>query len=158
MAKQTSYHSALIKAQNLCANQEKCISDIRTKLYAWKVNPNDHDKILLELQEQKFIDEQRYAISFTKEKFRFSKWGKVKIEYTLRQKNIPTEFISIALEEISESEYDDVLFKELEKKIKSIKDIDEYTIKSKLVRFALSRGFENGKVFDMVSKIVKDKD
>ncbi|MCK5168790.1 MAG: RecX family transcriptional regulator, partial [Bacteroidales bacterium] len=82
-------------------------------------------------------------------------WGKIKIEYTLKQKNISYEYIKNALDEIPEMEYDKLLENELIKKLKTLKDKDEYTIKSKLVRFATSKGFENGKVFDVVSTIIE---
>lgn len=147
---------ALMKAQNICARQEKCESDIRKKLGDWKANPMDFDQIIDQLKEDQFIDEQRYAISFAKEKFRFNKWGKIKIEYNLKQKNIASNYIQKALQEINETEYNSVLENELLKKLKSIKDKDEYTIKSKLARFAISKGFENGKVFDMLSTILEN--
>ena len=153
-----SAQEALVKAQNLCATQEKCESDIRKKLYDWKLPVKDHDGIIHKLIEDKFIDENRYALFFAKDKFRYNKWGKIKIEYTLKQKNISAEFIINALNEIPDSEYEEVLKNELLKKLKAIKDTDEYTIKSKLVRFAASRGFENGKVFDMVSSIIDKRD
>lgn len=153
--KPISTKEAIVKAQNLCAEQEKCEFDIRKKLFDWKVPMKDHDSIIESLLEDQFIDEKRYAHFFTKDKFQFNKWGKMKIEYTLKYKNIPSEYIQIALNEIPEIEYENLLKNELIKKLKTLKDKDEYTIKSKLVRFALSRGFENGKVFDMVSTIIK---
>lgn len=153
--KRISKKEALVKAQNLCAQQEKCESDIRKKLYDWKVSPSDFDDIINDLLKDKFIDEQRYATSFTKEKIRFNKWGKIKIEYSLNQKNIPHNYIKNALEKINETDYDILLENELLKKLKTIKDTDEYTVKSKLVRYALSKGFENGKVFDIITSILK---
>lgn len=154
--KPISKKEALVKAQNLCAYQEKCESDIRNKLYAWKTNPDDMDDIIEQLKTEQFIDDQRFAITFAKEKFRFNKWGKIKIEYALKQKNISSGFISNAIQEISEKEYDSILMNELNKKYSTLKESDEYTMKSKLIRYALSKGFENGKVFDVVSKIIEN--
>ena len=153
--KPISIKEAILKAQNLCAGQEKCILDIRKKLYDWKLPANDHDAVINLLIKDQFINEQRYTLFFAKDKFRFNKWGKIKIEYTLKQKNIPYEYIKNALDEIPEMEYDKLLENELIKKLKTLKDKDEYTIKSKLVRFASSRGFENGKIFAMVSTIIE---
>lgn len=153
--KPISIKEALLRAQNLCAEKEKCESDIRQKLYEWKLPPENHDSIIKSLVKDKFIDEQRYAIFFAKDKFNYNKWGKIKIEYALKHKNIPSDFITVALNGISETDYDKLLENELIKKLKTIKDTDEYTIKSKLVRFATSRGFENGKVFDMISTIIE---
>ena len=151
-----SKKTALVKAQNLCANQEKCEFDIRKKLKDWKAKPEDFDEIIELLKKEQFIDEQRYAISYAKEKYIFNKWGKIKIEFTLKQKNIPYNFIQKAFQEIDENKYEKILENELIKKFKSLKDTDEYTIKSKLVRYGLSKGFENGKVFDIVSTILKN--
>jgi regulatory protein len=147
---------AMVKAQSLCAGQEKCKSDIRKKLFDWKVPQKDHDQVINQLEEDQFIDEIRYARFFAKDKLKYNKWGKIKIAYTLKQKDIPEDYIQTALEEIEESDYDEILKNELLKKLKSIKDTDEFIIKSKLMRFAASRGFESGKIFDMVSKIMEN--
>ncbi len=157
MSKTTKYISkkdAIIKAQYLCAHQEKCEWDIRKKLYDWKSKPDDHDEIILNLIQEKYIDEKRYAITFSKEKLRFNRWGKIKIEYALKQKNISVEFIKNALDEIDDDNYNSILENELLKKYKTLKDKDNYALQSKLARFAISKGFENGKVFDVISKIL----
>jgi len=156
-SKKISVKQALEKAQNLCAQKEKCIEDIKQKFYQWGINRNDFEPLITKLIEDKFIDEERFTKAFVKEKFRFNKWGKVKIEYALKQKNIPENFIQKGLNEIPLYEYQQVLEKELTKKLNSLKDTDEYTIKSKLVRFAVSKGFENGKVFDMVNSMINKK-
>lgn len=147
---------ALVKAQNMCASQEKCKSEIRKKLFDWKLPKNMHDQIIDELVKDQFIDEIRYAHFFAKDKLKYNKWGKIKIAYTLKQKDIPEDYIQTALDEIEEIFYDEILKNELLKKLKSIKDTDEFTIKSKLMRFAASRGFESGKIFDTVSKIMEN--
>lgn len=153
--KNISLKEALLKAQHICAEQEKCEYDIRKKLYDWKLPVKEHDSVINSLLKDKFIDEKRYAHFYVKDKFHFNKWGKIKIEYTLKQKNISSDFIKSALNEIPDMDYEDLLKNELIKKLKSLKQEDEYTVKSKLMQFAISRGFENGKVFDMVSKIIE---
>jgi len=155
LKKQISFQIALQKAQSLCAMTEKCDADIRKKLFDWKLPDKDHDKIIESLKNDNFIDEKRYAILFAKDKFRYNKWGKIKIDFALKQKKISSENIKLALEEIPEKEYEELLKNELVKKIKVLKETNEYTIKSKLMRFASSRGFESGKVFDMVSSIME---
>jgi regulatory protein len=142
LKKQISAKKALVKAQNLCASQEKCKSDIRKKLYDWNIKPDDIENIIDQLTESKFIDETRYAEYFVRDKFRFNKWGRIKIEFALKQKQIPQEIIRKALSEINETEYCESLKNELIKKHKSIKDTEPYKIKEKLLRFAQSRGYE----------------
>ena len=146
---------ALVKAQNLCAAREKCEADIRKKLFDWKLPAAYHDEVIKKLKEDQFIDEDRFAKYFVSDKFRYNKWGKVKIEFALKQKSISHHSIKEALGTIPDSDYNKLLENELIKKLKSLKDADEYTTKSKLIRFAVSRGFENGKVFDMVSEIIE---
>src|SRR6056297_2869218 len=118
-SKKISVKQALEKAQNLCAQKEKCIEDIKQKFYQWGINRNDFEPLITKLIEDKFIDEERFTKAFVKEKFRFNKWGKVKIEYALKQKNIPEDYIHKALNQIPLSEYNKVLEKELLKKRKS---------------------------------------
>ncbi len=154
-SKKINKKQALLKAQNLCAAQEKCIYDIEQKFYQWGLPKEYFQPLITNLINDQFIDEERYAISYAKEKFRFNKWGKIKIEFALKQKNIPENYIQKAIKEIPLHEYNQLLEKELKKKLKSLKDTDEYTIKSKLVRFAVSKGFENGKIFDMVNSMIK---
>ena len=148
---------ALLKAQNLCASQEKCEFDIKSKLFDWGLNDTEIIEVIEELINNAFIDNLRYAKAFVREKSSVSKWGKIKIEFALKHKNIQPEYIRIAVQEIDESKYDLVLEKELIKKLKTFKTQDIYTIKSKLIRFGISRGYENGKVFDMVLKILKNQ-
>ncbi len=153
--KTISIKGAISKAQYLCAEKEKCIYDIRVKLYDWKLPDVDHDAVIEQLVKEKFIDEKRYALYYTKDKIVHNKWGRIKIAFALKQKKIKDEFIKNAFDNFSEIEYENILKKELHKKMNTIKDKDEYTIKSKLLRFAASRGFENGKVFDIISEIIK---
>lgn len=152
-----SIKEALSKSQQLCSVKEKCASDIRKKLFDWKLPDTEHNAVIELLIKDKFINEQRYAQYFTKDKLNYNKWGKIKIEYALKQKNIPNEYIRNAFAEISETEYEKLLESELNKKLKTIKNNDEYTIKSKLIRFATSRGFETGKVFAIVTEIIKNE-
>ncbi|MCG8411506.1 MAG: RecX family transcriptional regulator [Bacteroidales bacterium] len=146
---------ALLKAQNICAQQEKCESDIRKKLLDWKIDPLHVDEVIENLKETSFISDERYALFFAKEKFNFNKWGKIKIEYSLKNKQINSALIQKALEKIPEEDYELTLQNQLQKKLKGIKDTDVYVIKSKLARYALSKGFESGKVFDMISEILE---
>jgi len=140
--KEISPHDALVKAQNLCAKQEKCKADIRKKLYDWKISSDDIENIINKLVTDKFIDEQRYAEYFVRDKFRFNKWGRIKITFALKQKQIPQDIINFAMQQIDENTYRESLKNELLKKHKSIKDAETYKIKEKLLRFAQSRGYE----------------
>lgn len=158
LKKRLTKKEALLKAELLCSRQEKCEDDINRKLTDWGLEEKERTEIITTLIKNSFIDNLRYSKAFVREKSTISKWGRIKIEFALKQKKIIAEHINLALEEINTEKYDSTLEKELKSKLKSIKRTDNYTIKSKLIRFGISRGYENGKVFDMVNKILKDSD
>ncbi len=144
------YQKALNKAMYLCSKAEKCKSDIRKKLFDWKADPEEHDKIIHQLEDQKFIDEERFVKYYVRDKFEFNKWGKIKIRTMLFQKQIPESLIINELKQISEKKYKETLDYLINQKQKSIKDPEPFKIKTKLLRFAASRGFEP----DLILKIL----
>jgi regulatory protein len=141
---------AMIRAEALCSRQEKCRYDIREKLVKWDVSEGEIEKILAKLEAEKFIDESRYAEFFVRDKFRFNKWGKIKISFALKQKKIPEHIIQQALESIPEEEYLETLTEELQKKRKSVRGKNAWDIRNKLTRFAQQRGFE----FDLIQTAI----
>ena len=124
--------------------------DIYQKLIAWECDVNMANEILQLLIEEKFIDNSRYAQFFVNDKFRFNKWGKIKLSYMLKQKNISGKIINMALEQIDETEYLETLEKLLQEKIRKIKFKNQFDRKAKLMRFAQSRGFESELVFKLI--------
>jgi regulatory protein len=138
-----SYQKFLSRAQYLCSRQEKCIFDIGKKLREWEVPEQYHEKILNELQEGKYIDENRYAESFVKSKFRGNKWGRLKIRFALKSKKINEEIISQAiLAEIPEENYLEVLLDLLKRKNRETKDSSGRKKLGKLINYATGKGFE----------------
>jgi len=138
----TTYEQALSRAMALCSKSEKCISEIRQKLYDWDVEPTDKQKIIDYLVRERFIDESRYVSYYVRDKFRFNQWGKVKIGFMLKGKQLPPELIAEALNNIDEEAYMEQLERMLTEKARKTKFTDAYDRKAKLMRFAQSRGFE----------------
>jgi regulatory protein len=147
------YELALSKAMDLCSKAEKCVSDIQTKLNEWGVVHTDSQKIIATLIAEKFIDQERYARYFVRDKFRFNQWGRVKIVFMLKSKKIPSALIEDALQEIDDEAYNELLIKLLKEKSKKTKFINEYDKKGKLIRFAQSRGFEFEAINDALKLI-----
>ncbi len=146
---------ALNKAMKLCSGQEKCVADILKKLQDWVVAAEYHEYVINELIKEKFIDEKRYASAFVNDKFRFSKWGKIKIAYTLKKKKISISVINSALGEIDEQNYSQLIEKEITQKYKTLKITDTYAAKGKLFRFAQSKGFEADAAFRVIDRLLK---
>ena len=153
MAKTLTPPEALHRAAALCSSAEHCIADIREKLSRWGIGEPDARTIVERLVQERFIDEERYAIAFAKDKFRFSGWGRIKIRYALQQKRIGNSDIVNALSLIDEEAYTTRLVDLLEKKSRSIHDEDVEIRRSKLLRFAASRGFETELVFHILKGI-----
>jgi regulatory protein len=149
MKKEYTLDELLHKAASYCSISEHCISEVEEKLTAWGVNNEDKTKIIDKLCEDNFINEKRFCIAYTKDKFLFNKWGKIKISYALRQKGLAGDLISNALKTIDDGEYEEMLAVILKNKLKTIKWEFEYEKMGKLFNFAQSRGFESN-VIDRV--------
>ncbi len=152
--KEISYSSALSKMQFICSRQEKCCSDIRKKLENWNLSYDDQDKIIQSLIDDKFIDENRYTGFYVRDKYKFNKWGRIKISHHLKQKQIPESTIMEAFDSISEEIYEENLEDILSSKMRSTREEDLYKLKAKLYRFAQSRGFESNLILRNIDKIL----
>jgi regulatory protein len=146
------YNIALKRAMSLCAGREICLSDIKQKLNAWGVEDQDKQKIINRLIDDKFIDESRYALAFVKDKFRYNKWGKIKLSSALRMKNIADETIREAIDSIDEEVYQAVLKSIITNHRKTLKSKNLYDLKGKLLRYGLSKGFESHLIYDLLNE------
>lgn len=140
--KELTEQEAFNKAAAYCAGAEHCNAEIRKKMEAWGVHPDYQEKAIARLNQEKYIDEQRFCRSFIHDKLRYNQWGRIKIAQALRQKDISTQLIRETLSEVDEEEYVQVLKKILQTKAKSIKAASDYERNGKLIRFAIGRGFE----------------
>jgi regulatory protein len=105
------------------------------------------------LKAEKYIDDERFARAYVKDKFRFNHWGKQKIAHMLRAKSISPEIQELAFEEIEDEGYADELLKLLTDKEKSIKAKDKFDKRNKLMRFAMGRGFETSKIYSVLKEM-----
>jgi regulatory protein len=149
-----SAKAALSKVQFICSKQEKCCSDIRKKLQDWNISLDDQDEIIQSLIEDKFIDESRFTNFYVRDKYKFNKWGRIKISYHLKHKQIPEYIINEALNQINSEEYRENLHDILQSKLRSLKDDDVYQLKTKLYRFAQSRGFESQLSLNLIDDLI----
>lgn len=133
---------ALNRMATYCAASEHCRAEIAEKLQRWGMAYAAIDRIVNRLEEEKFIDEERFCRAFIRDKYRFAKWGKVKIGQALRLKKISPMAYGPYLNEIDEEEYLVILRDLLASKRKSVRADNEFELGGKLTRFALSRGFE----------------
>ncbi|MBP5479810.1 MAG: RecX family transcriptional regulator [Bacteroidaceae bacterium] len=140
--KKVSKEEALLKLSSLCATAEYCEYDLRKKMQRWDMPAGAEDEVIERLTKERFIDEERYAHAFVREKFRFNKWGRVRIALELKRKGINEFTVEDALEEIPSDDNIETLRTLIASKKKSVKGKSDYEIRCKLIRFALSRGFD----------------
>lgn len=129
------------KATSYCCSAEHCISEVQSKLRQWGAEEGESDEIISQLVDERYIDEQRYAVAYTRDKVRFAHWGKKKIVFMLSGKKIKQSDITYALEQIEAEEYQQMLSKILTTKKRSLKNLSNEVLRNKLFAFALSRGF-----------------
>jgi len=142
----------LKKAMTYCAGKECCRSDMSQKLDSWSTDTDETEKIISQLVKENFINEERYASAFVRDKFRYNKWGRVKISAALRQKKIPSDIISGALESLDEQAYREALVKIISDHRRTVKAKNQYDLKGKLLRYGLSKGFEGHLLYDILNE------
>ena len=141
MKKDMTEQEAYLQLAALCAQAEHCQQEMRDKMRRWELDEMVQNRIIERLVKERYIDEERYARAFVKDKIRYNKWGRRKVQQALWLKHIDTDIQQRVLDEIGEKEYLDVLRPLLKQKRKGIKAANDYELNQKLVRFALGRGF-----------------
>ncbi|MBQ4801722.1 RecX family transcriptional regulator [Aquimarina sp. MMG015] len=144
---------AIKKMEHYCAYQDRCHKDVSQKLNTMKLIPEAKEKIILHLLEHNFLNEERFAKSFARGKFRIKKWGKQRIIRELKFRQISEYCTKVALKEISENEYLETFHDLAEKKFNSITDSDTFKKRKKLIDYLLYRGWENQLVFEKVNEL-----
>ena len=151
--KPVSAATALSRLEAQCSRSELCTGEAKKKLTTWGIGQNDSDKIIKSLLERRFIDDRRFSRAYVRDKLMFSHWGKRKIQLSLIQKRLDRDIIAEALDEIDETDYLTILKKIVLAKAKTINDADTYDGRTRLFRFAVSRGFEPALVSHVIREI-----
>jgi regulatory protein len=139
--------------KNYCAIQERCSSDIVTKMKTWRITNENQNKILDILIQEDFINDKRYSKSFCRGKFRIKKWGKVKITNELKRKNINPSTITSSLNEIKDIDYNTELDTQFNKKKQSIKSSNYYDKKKKIANYLIGKGYESNLVWEKLREL-----
>lgn len=145
---------SLAKAEHYCSYQERCHSEVKNKLFEIGTHPGDFDEVFLHLMKGNFLNEERFARSFARGKFKIKGWGKLKISNELKLRGINTKLISFAFEEIDEDAYLATLNKALQAKRRLTKGKNSFDLATKLKRFALQKGFE----MELVGRWLKENE
>jgi regulatory protein len=149
-----SFLEAKHKLEAWCAYQERCHSEVKTKIISLGITGEQVDFLLSDLIQHNFLNEERFALAYTSGKFRIKKWGKIKIKQHLKQKFIPTQLILQALASIDGNEYYETLKSLAIKKKSELKESESsWNKKIKISRFLASKGYESDLIYDVLEEI-----
>ena len=134
----------------LCAQAEHCQYEMLEKMRRWELPEDAQARVMAKLIKERYVDDERYTQAFVKDKIRYNKWGRRKVEQALWQKRIDDDTRKRVLDEVDDEEYLSVLRPLLKQKRKTIKAKNDYELNQKLVRFAVGRGF----TFDIIRQCI----
>ncbi len=154
MERNVRFRQVVTKAMAMCSQSERCRFDMVTKLRHWELTEDEITEVIDSLIKERFLDEERFVRFYINDKLQFNKWGKTKLTFLLRQKQIPEELIRTALSHINDDFYEKILLELLLAKIKQVKGVSDYERRGKLALFAQSHGFEADLAFKVASQIV----
>ncbi len=140
------------KLENYCAYQERCHKEVRAKLKNMRMIPEAIDKIMVHLINHNFLNEERFAKTFVRGKFRIKKWGKNRLVRELKFKDISKYAIDVALKEISDEDYFEMLDEITQKRIEQVNEKNLYKRKKKVADYLLYRGWESNLVYEKLNE------
>ncbi len=143
------------KLEYYCAYQERCHKEVTQKLKGMYMIPEAIDIIIVYLLQHNYLNEERFAKTFVRGKFKIKKWGKRRLTLELKRKGIGKVNINQALSEIREAEYIEVFNDLAEKRAILIKETNKFKKKKKLIDYLLYRGWESHLVYVKVNELIK---
>ncbi|WP_339622925.1 regulatory protein RecX [uncultured Winogradskyella sp.] len=140
------------KLENYCAYQERCHKEVRSKLMEMRMIPQVVDTIIVHLITHNFLNEERFAKSFVRGKFRIKKWGKVRLVRELKFRDVSKYSIDTALQEIDLDDYFDTLDALVQKRIDQVTEKNIYKKKKKIADYLLYRGWESHLIYEKINE------
>lgn len=146
------------KMETFCSYQERCPWELRRKLFEKGIQGEAIETILGELAASGFVDEERFARSYARGKFRIKRWGRNRIRQELKLRDISASIIQKGLSEIDGEEYFALLEREAEKKWEKTKEADAYKKRYLVTKYLLSKGFESDLIQEAMASLTKKSD
>lgn len=144
---------ATVKLMQFCAYRDRSHKEVEEKLKEMKMIPAAQEQIIIKLMQEDFLNEERFARSFVRGKFRIKKWGRKRIIQELKLREISSPVIKLGLTEIEEKVYRKTLYELAEKKLNSLKEPHSFKKKKKLTDHLLRKGYEANLVLDCVNDL-----
>ena len=148
--KQLTEQEALFRLTALCSQAEHCSYEMTEKMRKWQISDEAQARIMQHLVEERYIDDERFCRYFVKDKIRYNKWGRRKVEQALWAKHIDSDISKAILDEVDDEEYINILRPMIKSRRKQMKDMSEYEANARLMRWAIGRGF----TFDIIRQCI----
>ncbi len=148
--KQLTEQEALFRLTALCSQAEHCSYEMTEKMRKWQISDEAQARIMQHLVEERYIDDERFCRYFVKDKIRYNKWGRRKVEQALWAKHIDSDISKAILDEVDDEEYINILRPMIKNRRKQMKDMSEYEANARLMRWAVGRGF----TFDIIRQCI----
>ncbi len=142
------------KLEYYCAYQERCHQEVRQKLLGMYMIPEAIDVIIVHLLEHNYLNEERFAKTFVRGKFRIKKWGRRRLTQELERKDISKVNINQAITEIDDNNYIETFHDLAEKKANSLKESNKFKKRKKLINYLIYRGWESHLVYDKAIELI----
>lgn len=152
--RQKTEQEAYLTLSALCAQAEHCQWEMKEKMRRWELTEEAQARVMQRLVSERYVDDERYARAFVKDKVRYNKWGRRKVEQALWQKHIDESVRQQVLDEVDDDEYISILRPMLQQKRKSTKASSDYELNGKLIKFAMSHGF----TMDIIKQCINVED
>ena len=153
LKKYFSIEEAREKIKHFCAYQERCHIEVKQKLFTLGLNESEVNTIIVELIEDNFLNEERFAQQFVSGKFNIKNWGRNKIKYELQKKQISSKNIIKALSNIDEDLYQARLHKEFETYYSKLKSGNSLQSKFKTQQFLIQKGYELNLIIELFKEM-----
>lgn len=144
----------LERIKQYCAYQERCHSEVRTKLLELSYRGHELEEVISLLIAEGFLNEERFARSYCRGKFRLKRWGREKIIHQLKARQVSEYCIKKGLEEIEDAEYLEVLKQLFLKKLEALQaEKSIWRKKQKLLQYLRGKGFESTLIYLQLDKL-----
>ena len=148
------FASAKSKIAKYCAYQERAHSEVEQKLYTYGLFSDQVQELLAWLITENYVNEERFAIAFSGGKFRLKKWGKIKIRQHLQLKRVSEYSIDKAILLIEQEDYENTMQQLIRRKWASVSADNIYTLRNKVARFVINKGYEPEQVWQHTKNII----
>ena len=153
--KDKSYSSKEVrqKLEHYCAYQDRCHQEVYQKMFSFSLTAHEKEELMVYLIDNNFLNEERFAQSFTRGKHNYKNWGKIRIVNELKARNISSTIIKIALKEINDSLYLETFEELSEKHWNTINESNLMKKRKKFCDFFMRKGWENSLIYEKVREL-----